>query len=395
MTENLDGGLGDVVAVSKKPEDTAFKQQRLPAVQPTMSPPFIIACFTIIGTIFIPLGAAIIVASDGIVEYTVRYDHLQNCPFSSRMAALGYACPPLNVTFDVNQTMPAPVFISYQIENFYQNHRRYAKSKADVQISGDMSAPDAFTDCSPLQYVTELMNPADNSSRQVAFDSSSTPTVSLDSVVYNPCGLIAWSMFNDSFVLSRTDGVSTSTIICDGEAFTDIGDPKNASTVMPCVKKGIAWSSDVGVKYVAVPPPYTKQLSYQGWPLTTSTNTTPLATFVKNGWYLNEVGHRIPNPIDEDFMVWMRIASLSSFRKLYRRITVDVLPGLYQISIKQRSDYRAFNGKKTFVLSTCAWIGGKNYLLGGVYVASGATALIVAIAFLVKHMTTPKRVGSL
>ena len=42
---------------SKRPADTAFKQQRLPAWQPVMSPPYVIGCFIAVAIIFIYLWA--------------------------------------------------------------------------------------------------------------------------------------------------------------------------------------------------------------------------------------------------------------------------------------------------------------------------------------------------
>jgi len=42
-------------------------------------------------------------------------------------------CP---ITLEVKETMKAPVFVYYQLDNFYQNHRRYVKSKDYKQLMG-------------------------------------------------------------------------------------------------------------------------------------------------------------------------------------------------------------------------------------------------------------------
>lgn len=378
---------------SKKPDDTAFKQQRLPAWQPVMSPPYVIGCFMTVALIFIPLGAGIIVTSDQVQELSVRYDHLQACPFDQRLPQYNYACRPQNFTMTITKTMKAPVYIYYRLDNFYQNHRRYAKSRSDLQLAGEVVDKSSLTDCEPFTSPGQYLQPAGNTSIQIGPNNGDV--LDITSVTYSPCGLIPWSMFNDTFILSKDEG-STSTLYCNGANFNSVGDVLDPSIPMKCSKKGIAWPSDIGVKYASQPTDPTTlrtTLTYRGWP--TAYNNTPLSVFAQNGWYLGEVGHRIPDPVDEDLMVWSRLASLSTFRKLYRRIDVDLEPGTYFVTVLQRYDLRSFGGKKYFVLSTTSWIGGQNYFLGGLYVATGCLCFMLGAAFLAKHITTPRRVGSL
>jgi hypothetical protein len=40
-------------------------------------------------------------------------------------------------TITVKEKMKAPVFFYYQLDNFYQNHRRYVKSKNYKQLMGE------------------------------------------------------------------------------------------------------------------------------------------------------------------------------------------------------------------------------------------------------------------
>jgi hypothetical protein len=386
---------------SKRPEDTAFKQQRLPAWQPVMSPKLVIGCFLILGPIFIAIGVAIIVASDSVVEIEIRYDHKQPCPFSARLPSSNWACPTLSVEFQIPQTMKAPIFIYYKLEDFYQNHFRYAKSVSDTQLSGG-TIDGSVKDCSPMMYIGEYVNlnpiPAWNSS--VYFVNQTTP-FDLRNVMYNPCGLIAWSMFNDTISLWKKSTTASafgnaSVPICQGGAFDTASNPLVAQN---CEKKGIAWPSDPGVRYTQPADQGTSTLTYRGWRNIivppSSSPAAPWALHARNGWYIGEEGHQIPNPSDEDFMVWMRLASLSTFRKLYRRITTDLDPGLYELRIDQRFDLRAFQGKKSVVLATGSWIGGKNYFLAGMYIAVGSLCLILGAGFFAKYWRTPRRIGSL
>ncbi len=62
----------------------------------------------------------------------------------------------------------------YHLHRFYQNHKRYVRSRSDAQLAGKTRDPSIK--CQPEQYVGE------GQSRPI-----------------NPCGLIAWSLFNDSF----------------------------------------------------------------------------------------------------------------------------------------------------------------------------------------------------
>lgn len=50
-------------ASSRRPSDSAFKQQKLKAWQPILTPKWVISCFTVVGAIFIPIGIAIMLAS--------------------------------------------------------------------------------------------------------------------------------------------------------------------------------------------------------------------------------------------------------------------------------------------------------------------------------------------
>lgn len=48
---------------SRRPSESKFKQQKLPAWQPILTPKWVISCFTVVGAIFIPIGIAIMMAS--------------------------------------------------------------------------------------------------------------------------------------------------------------------------------------------------------------------------------------------------------------------------------------------------------------------------------------------
>ncbi len=72
-------GPGGATLRSKKPENTAFKQQRLPAWQPILTAGTVLPAFFIIGLIFIPIGIGLYVTSNNIKEFEVPL-HVRSGP---------------------------------------------------------------------------------------------------------------------------------------------------------------------------------------------------------------------------------------------------------------------------------------------------------------------------
>jgi len=236
----------------------------------------------------------------------------------------------------------------YKLENFYQNHRGYASSRSDSQLGGSIiDVSSAKSACSPIW----------------AYGSSTDTSDYNATEIYNPCGLVAWSMFNDTISLYKFDDVTKTnmSLICSG------ANPKGSANPDPesqCTKNGIAWASDRDVKF-KVP-----------------TGVDAVNRMYPQDYY-NELGHVIPKHDDEDFLVWMRTAALPSFRKLYRIIDVDLDPGTYVFAIENRYPVDTFSGRKAVVLSTVSFLGGKNLFLAISYVSVGGLCLILAGAFFV------------
>eukprot|EP00668_Euglena_longa_P041490 GGOE01054627.1.p1 GENE.GGOE01054627.1~~GGOE01054627.1.p1 ORF type:complete len:394 (+),score=118.66 GGOE01054627.1:41-1183(+) len=366
---------------SKKPADTPFKQQRLPAWQPILSPPWVICCFFLVAVVFIPIGALVIVASGQVVEYEVQY---AGDASSCKNPAAGVRCEEW-VSITLKADMEPPVYMYYKLENFYQNHRRYAKSRSDTQLSGSSVDYGSISDCEPVRYPGELQ--------------STGSAGSGISNLYAPCGLIAWSMFNDSFTVFVTDPssncssdtTSCGSPVCVGylKAFPM---PSDVPTNPACTDNGVAWDSDVDRKFKA---PYS------------SGDTTYIQSYVGSPtFYYSEgpsntsaliEGHAMPVQTDQDFMVWMRIASLPTFRKLYR-----IFPSysgfkkgsVVWIRIYNRFPVSSFGGKKYIILSTTSWIGGKNYFLGIAYVVVGCLCFLLGVIFAIKHVLFGRNTGS-
>ena len=83
----------------------------------------------------------------------------------------------------------------YQLDNFYQNHRRYVKSRSNEQLMGNILEVSALEDCDPIKTNADL--------------GESKLSVSGKSLVAEnaamPCGLVAKSFFTDEFTLKLGD----------------------------------------------------------------------------------------------------------------------------------------------------------------------------------------------
>jgi len=86
--------------------------------------------FTVFGIIFLALGIALYVMSDQIKEVTYQYDDDDVC---KNNVGPDKKC---TVSIVIKEAIDAPVYVYYQLDNFYQNHRRYVKSRSFDQLKG-------------------------------------------------------------------------------------------------------------------------------------------------------------------------------------------------------------------------------------------------------------------
>ena len=179
--------------------------------------------------------------------------------------------------FEVTNDIGPPVLLYYRLTEFYQNHRRYVKSFDQDQLKGNFRSNSSIdgSDCDPLKLI--------------------------DGKAIYPCGLIANSLFNDTF----SNPVQLNA--------------QNRTYNM--TQRGVAWTSDKDLygqtKYTneqVLPPP--------NWHLRYPKNYTA------------------DNPIpdlhdDEAFQVWMRTAGLPTFSKLAMRNDNETMrSGRYQVVIE-------------------------------------------------------------
>lgn len=368
---------------SRKPANTAFRQQRLKAWQPILTPKTVLPLFFAVGIIFAPIGGLLLWASSQVQEIVIDYTNcIDDAPTGERWNEISWAEIPADkvrtsfkdagtlqaprwkrirdrvdgldsdsvictLEFNIPKPLNPPVYFYYRLTNFYQNHRRYVKSVDERQLRGEAVSLEALRGsdaCSPL-----IQDPSTEKA-------------------YYPCGLIANSVFNDTF----GDLILTNVPSSDG------GNKANSTYEM--TNKGIAWSSDKDrfkkSKYKnneVMPPP--------NW-----RNRYP------NGY---DDEHPIPDLSQmEDFQVWMRTAGLPTFSKLAKKNdSMEMVDGTYVMNITDHFNVKLYGGSKSIVISTTTVMGGKNPFLGIAYIVVGGLCVLLGVIFAVRHLIKPRKLG--
>lgn len=170
---------------------------------------------------------------------------------------------------------------------------------------------DIDTDCTPIVKNSDL------------YKKTSINGADLDQeAAANPCGLIAFSVFNDSYTITSSNGAA-----------------------LPITSEGIAWPSD-------------RELY--------KTNYPDLM------WY---------NTTDERFMVWMRVAALPNFRKVWGRTNENIPAGNYTLTVHNLYNVSQFGASKTFVIAESNEFGSKDVVMSISYLTVGGACIIFLITF--------------
>eukprot|EP00127_Corallochytrium_limacisporum_P002771 Clim_evm15s139 gene=Clim_evmTU15s139 len=327
--------------VNKKSHGYRFKQQKLPAWQPVLTPRTVIPIFFLLGIIFLPIGIGMLVSSNDVVERVIEYTNCtptgSDTPCSETISGNPTAtctCDADQLSFTLDSDINEEVYVYYQLTNFYQNHRRYVRSRDYSQLKGDDIAIGALnSDCDPI--------------RDVTLDNGTLAN-------YAPCGLIGDSLFNDTFTMSGPNGAAVTLAAND-----------------------IAWQSDLDELFSnpttfdgTVPPP--------------AYNDVPIVD-LDHG---SGTGYE-----NEDFIVWMRVAALPTFRKLWRRIPDGLAAGTYTITMDYTFDSTAYSGEKSVIVSTTSWIGGKSDYLGILYMVTGSILILMGAGLAIHNAVRPRKLA--
>ena len=305
----------------EKLKNSKFKQQKLPGWRPVPTITSTTIIFFGFGAAFIVLGIIILIFSNKIEEVSYRYDEV--CKGKSEC----------QITLKIKNYMEKDIMVYYQLNGFYQNHRRYVKSKSDDQLNGKDITYEAMKDsqdCDPVITNKDMEKTISITNKELQ-----------EKDVAIPCGLIAKSFFNDNYkkweLLSKFED--------DNHEIINVNE------------SNIAWKADKELKYKNV------NLDKQWIDMT-----------------------------NEHFIVWMRPAGLPNFRKLWGRINRNLDAGSdIRVTIDNNFDISSFNGEKYLILSTVNAFGGKNSFLGISYIVLGAISIILAIIFIIGYNLHSKK----
>ena len=150
----------DLVRIQEKIEklkQSKFKQQMLPAWRPVPSFGSTMIIFGIFGLIFLTLGITLYVMSERIQGMVEQYD---GCgvpvPIDGTKLQDMKELNGCEKEINIGSTIKAPIYVYYQLDNFYQNHRRYVKSRSNLQLMGNDLPEDQLDDCDPIKLNKDL-----------------------------------------------------------------------------------------------------------------------------------------------------------------------------------------------------------------------------------------------
>lgn len=270
-----------------------------------------------------------------------RYDNICQLQTDDTM-------PPcsITVTIDNDQLIKninkngKKLYLYYEMKNQFQNIRRYVNSVSWTQLMDKSNIKSSSLNrCKPEKYVTREQD-------------SSLPN---DGIV-NPCGLSPWTFQNDTISLEV------------------VGMP------VPIDENNIAWQQDVDSLY--------------GSQDTVNFNTIPSY----------RGGGKIDGPLNENqhFIVWMRLGTRSTFRKLYGEVeTQDSNGNLFEMGtdltfvINNFYNSYNFNGEKYVVISTLSFLGSENNFTGIMFLVIGSLCMLTAVVVVIITTTLSMPVGDL
>lgn len=292
-------------------------RQELKSYTPNCNIKFAIFSYVILIILFLAFGLPILIISSKIIEVSMDFT---DC--------LSLVC---SHSFTVNDTISPPIYLYYEIDNFYSNHRYYQKSKVVDQLRGRLHVDSLGNiDCKGAIYVYEMF---DN-------DTSKYHTYTGESLkaedYANPCGLIAKSYYNDTnFHLNNTRG------------------------------------EDWFINETYITNAYDRKFVF--------------------GQIANSTSIQWINVIDEHFIVWMQMEAFDNFRKLWGRIDKGMPKGKYKLHFKNNWNVTRFKGKKKMIVSNSSLIG-TGMFFGFVLCGGAFFCIIMLLVILICETTTRKRV---
>ncbi|KAL2257376.1 hypothetical protein VTK26DRAFT_254 [Humicola hyalothermophila] len=363
-----------------RPPNTAFRQQRMRAWQCVLTPKLIVTIFSILAAIYLGFGAYLTYLAHTVRDIRIDYtDCLTKAPrdtagpvpeeyITAHFSKSDGSYNPMQaqwktetrtvvvgnnaytdrreycqVTFNIPEDLKPTISFFYHLENFYQNHRRYVNSFNAKQLLGEPVDGKTINDstCDPITY-------------------------GKDGKIVYPCGLVANSIFNDTF---------SQPVLLSVRGSNQFNQTYNMTT------KGVAWPGlkelygETQYKLDEIVPPPNWERRYNG---SYTENNPP------------------PNlKDDEAFQNWMMLAAAPNFYKLYQKNENETMvAGQYQIDIESNYDTTVYNGRKAFVITTISTMGSRNIWPGIIFLIVGGICLVLDVYFILSFfLWKPRKLG--
>ena len=307
--------------------------------------------------------------------------------------------------FTVENDVQGDLYLFYELTNYHQNNIKYSASVNWQQMMGKSDVPQSDLDqsCNPATTTDDLK--------------SKYPSVNPGQTL-NPCGLIASSYFTDIYTFTNdntVNGQANKAITIDKNDITSTIDKRLSQ--QPMDTSSSKFDSTNAVACPGPNPPSAGEFSSVLTPAQcTSYNlpsgckcyndgTTQTAFYYPQDDTTTYLYEQYPNNIsplqgvtDPNFMNWMNIAALPTFRKLYGTLKGPFKKGdklNVQVNAGGQPMYvNNFGGTISVVISAKGGLGVSNVGLSLTFIVSGIIMIVSALLFFLKQEIDPRPLGS-
>lgn len=251
------------------------------------------------------------------------------------------------INLNFKEKWEPPIYMHYELTNFFQAHRLYGKSISAGQLGGNrISSSKAYSTCQ--QYYSYL-----NDDQLEKLSDEDRDNVAL---AIHPCGLTSHAMFNDTFILVDSNG-------------NQICNTTNPST--NCTDDGITFNSESQrIKKVDEYTP--SEIDFIQ--LKSNLSTTP-------SFYPHEPSHKIPKE-NNDYREWIRTSPFNKAIKSFRIIDTP-LEGEYKLYIHSVYPADTYGGSKIITFRKLTWFGTPNWTMAIFYIILAVISLLISISCLI------------
>jgi hypothetical protein len=364
--------------------------------------------------LFLSFGIVLFLNSQSVVEHILDYTDI-----TTDRHGVG------RFDIKVDRDMEPPIWAYFELDDYHQNHRRHLKSRSNTQLSNfEGQGPPSISESDIVEC---------------------QPWVTTGDRVNYPCGVVAKNVFNDTYRLyvKGPEDASSKELAVDSRAKTiawpgDVntgkfinlapegksvqGEENQALLNMWILQRfpPVICQQEVISEQEPLVPVYVGMKNVTFRPVLDQGNSTeterevpvtdcsdyyghPRCNFTRDGKPFTCTGNYREVRADDwgvengHFLVWMRIAGMPRFMKLWGLIETPIKAGsTVTVHFVSNCPVKPFHGRKAFVLSTASdLLGGRNDFLGIGYLTVGSCCLIFGLAFLWRHLVKPRPLGDI